>query len=81
MDDLDALVEELHELGKPAGITIAGDRGRERDGIDRAFIGDGNREAGVQEREFPEPVGEGIVVEGRRLEYRCIRDEVDPGAG
>ena len=74
-------VEVLHELGKPAGITIGGDRGCERDGIDRAFIGDGDREAGVQEREFPQPVGEHIVVEGRRLEDRCIRDKVDPGAG
>src|SRR5208337_68693 len=81
MYDLDAFVEVLHELGKPAGITIGSDRGRKRDGIDRAFIGDDNREAGVQEREFTEPVGEGIIVERRRLEYRCIRDKVDPGAG
>jgi len=69
--------EELHKGGQSALVVVFLDSGFLL--TIEAFVGEGDAEPLVQERQFTKTVGEGAVVELQLSENRRVGDEVDLG--
>ena len=71
-----ALVEMLDEFGDAAGVQELGGLLR----VD-ALVGEGDFQALVEERQLAQAVGQGVVVEHRRLHDGGVGLEGDAGSG